>query len=273
MTPEKKQPSVFDQLWNTSLHNLTLYCDKRELLQIIDPNSIDDLFTAYYQAHCRLEQGLFGHTPRTYSLSSFPPASIVLTQNEAVFRGLYPNPTAYEKLPQWVSAYVNFGQGCYVHRIPENGQLNINVDGSSHEFTHVFTPEVFCIPRGFAAGFFPTWAKEALAVGLNQLQPPEWLIAELKKPGITIPSIQVIKDNGLFFIDNRPPNINTAYQYCCHYMDFLGRAVQQCLFPEFLDCPPQSTLGLAANLAYKQSIPTLDQLLSEYHIDPNHAET
>lgn len=159
---------------------------------------IDDILDAYHRAYQRFLFYVTGEQNDAIPLAAFPLANIVLTQNPDVFRRLYHTPSRYDRLPKWVTGYVNFMKSCFVMLVSSG--MSIDINGCAHEFTHAIIPHVLGLPADFLYEFWPTWVSEVFTVGANQRQPREWVRREIEMM-ITFPSTALIEKDGIFAMD------------------------------------------------------------------------
>ncbi len=272
MSTEISQPAdVLSSLARIKSSNLIIYADTPKLFEEIDPDAMDVILNAYHAAYIRYMEQVCGDDRSHTQLTAFPQANIVITHNPDVFRSLYPEPSRFDKLPDWVRGYVNTNM--YVRWLKDRETFPTdNIDGSAHEFIHVIIPEVLGLPTEYLDSAWPLWIHEALAVGLNQQRPIDWLRREIQQPTIIIPTIASIEKNGIFHHDRRPPKNNIAYQYCCFVSEEVGTAIKTTLYPELPNISSLMAICALTQRAYRNDVPTFADALDSIGVDTIPAE-
>lgn len=237
-----KVNSLLKTMPSARISGLTWYFDSDKLLGSMPTGTIDDILDAYHRAYHRFCSYVFAEQNDTIPLTEFPLANFVLTENRDVFKQLYPNPNRFDQLPNWVTGYVNFKHRVHVMLFLDK-QLQIDIDGKAHEFTHAIIPDAIKLPATFLDGFWPTWIHEAFTVGANQLQPIEWVRKEINTMS-TPPTTDFIEEKGIFALDQRSPHFNPAYQYCVLITEAIGKKIAQQLYQQYPDLKAPPLLGV-----------------------------
>ena len=220
--------SITNSMDLTEICGLHLYTDQNMFDQL-ETTYIDDLLAGYHLAYARFATMIFCEGANI-PLDFFPQSNIVLTQNQEIFRQLYHSPQKFDLLPEWVNGYVNFRKSVYVRRVRDIGKKGMNLDDMAHEVTHTALPDILNLSADYLQDNWPTWINEAFCVGLNQRKPIEWLQHEIKYQPRPL-TIDQITNHGIFSIDQRRPEENTAYQYCVIVTERFGQQIAQKLYP------------------------------------------
>jgi len=271
---ENPTPEVLQSMTRVEISNLTLFFDNPHFFKDISQENAWKILEAYHETYWRILKEVFGKEQNEISLPAFPEANIVLTKSKEIFRELYHSPQRFDSLPEWAHDYCNLRRNLYVVLLQENEDQIPIFHISCHEFTHLMIPVVFGLPPTYILQLWPTWMREGFSVGLNQLQPLEWLMHQLHNPEVKVPTLEGIKKNGIFYYDKHSPEKNVAYQYCYWVTVELGKLLRQKIYGDHpkVNVPPLAALGAFSQRSYRKGITSLDEGLQLYGIDEKAAE-